>query len=127
LPDGGLELRDTLVHGQPSYLNSEIFGGYLSVVDLLGTDILHRAEEGDHEEEQDRDKDVCGDNYHGDCLFLKRSRPEDKDLITLAAGLQDVVDIANCEPRLAVLGDKRVVKRQGAVDLALTPVLEGLF
>jgi len=127
LPDGGLELGDALVHGEPSYFHSEIFGSDLCVVDLLGSDVLHRAEEGEHEEEQDRDKDVCEDNYHGDCLFLKRSRPEHQDLVTLAPGLQDVVDIANCEPRLAVLGDKRVVKRQGAVDLALTPVLEALF
>ena len=127
MPDGGLELGDTLVHGQPSYFHSEIFGGDFSVVDLLGSDVLHRAEEGEHEEEQDRHKDVCEHDYHGDCLFLKWSRPEDQDLITLAASLQDVVYIANCEPRLAVLGDKRVVKRQGAVDLALAPVFEAFF
>ena len=127
LPDGGLELGDALVHGQPSYFHSEIFGGDFSVVDLLGSDILHGAEEGKHQEEQDRDKDVCEDNYHGDCLFLKRSRPENQDLVTLAAGLQHVVDIADCEPRLAILGDKRVVERHGAVDLAFTPVFEAFF
>ena len=127
MPDGGLELGDDLVHGQPSYFHSEIFGGDFSVVDLLGSDILHGAEEGKHQEEQDRDKDVCEHDYHGDCLFLKRSRPENQDLVTLAAGLQHVVDIADCEPRLAILGDKRVVERHGAVDLAFTPVFEALF
>ena len=127
LPDGGLELGDTLVHGQPSYFHSEIFGGDFSVVDLLGSDVLHRAEEGKHQEEQDRHKDVREDDYHGDCLFLERSRPEDQDLITLAPSLQHVVYIANCEPRLAILGDQRVVERQGAVDLAFTPVFEAFF
>jgi hypothetical protein len=111
LPDGCLELGDALVHGQPSYFYCEIFCGDFSVVDLLGSDVLHGAEEGEHEEEQDRDKDVCEDNYHGDCLFLKRSRPEHQDLITLAASLHDVAHIAHCEPRLAILGDKSVVKR----------------
>lgn len=41
LPDGSLEFRDTLMHGQSSYFNSEIFGSDLSVVDFLGSNILH--------------------------------------------------------------------------------------
>jgi hypothetical protein len=65
------------MHGQSSYFNSEIFGSDLSVVDFLGSDILHWAKEGEHEEQQDRNEDVCEHNYHGDCLFLKGSCPKD--------------------------------------------------
>ena len=96
LPDGSLELRDTLMHGQSSYFNREVFSSDLSVVDFLGSNILHRAKEGEHEEQQDRYEDVCEHNDHGDCLFLKGSRPKNEDLIALATCLQDVVHIANC-------------------------------
>ena len=77
LPQGRLELSHALMVGELTDLDTEVLGRDLRIVDLLRGDVLHGAEEGEHDEEEDGDKQVREDNDHGHDLLLQRGGTED--------------------------------------------------